>query len=164
MRASSRQSFVIRIMLTSAVVWSRNVMKKSLKKVSCKQWTRQKIQVCNGYSVCMIYPLSLLGRPLPPPSNEGDGESKSDGSHDSNATPPSTDILGITIHGTDELQASVLLSHPSIRVSVINGNSGELLKKSVPEKCVTSYYERGNPSVDYILPILTQPFECRRHR
>lgn len=108
--------------------------------------------------------LFLLGRPLPPPANRADGTGEPDGSHDPNATPPSTDILSITIHGTDELQASVLLSHPSVRISVVDATSGELLKKSVPEKCVMSYYERGNPSVDYILPILTQPFECRRHR
>lgn len=104
---------------------------------------------------------NYLGRPLPPPvasSDQGDDQS---------ATPSSSDILGITIHGTDELQASVFLTHPSVRISVVNASTeggGSLLKKSAPEKCVTSYYEKDNPSVDYILPVLTQPFECRHHR
>ena len=131
--------------------------------------------------------LCCLGRPLPPPAinvehvdgrdiEHADGASNVehvDGSNESvspdSDEPPSdvTDILGITIHGTDELQASVFLTHPSVRVSFFDAsieNFGLLLKKSAPEKCVTSYYERGNPSVDYILPILTQPFECRHHR
>lgn len=71
------------------------------------------------------------------------------------------------MHGTDELQASIFLTHPSVRVSIVDSSleaHGLLLKKSTPERNVTSYYEGGNPSVDYILPILTKPFECRQHR
>lgn len=100
----------------------------------------------------------FLGRPLPPPANSNDDQS---------ATPSSSDILCITVHGTDELQASIFLTHPSVRISIVNTSlegGGSLLKKSAPEKCVTSYYERDNPSVDYILPVLTQLFECRHHR
>ena len=113
--------------------------------------------------------LHLLGRPLPPPAitvEHTDGTPAAPDSDDQ-MSEDGTDILGITIHGTDELQASVFLTHPSVRVSIFDAsidNFGNFLKKSAPEKCVTSYYERGNPSVDYILPVLTQPYECRQHR
>lgn len=115
--------------------------------------------------------ITTLGRPLPPPANQPNQEEGGAGSSelqgDPGATPTNTDMLGITVHGTDELQASILLTHPLVRVSVVDASirgCGSPLKKSNPEKCVTSYYERGNPSVDYILPVLTQPFECRQHR
>ncbi len=75
------------------------------------------------------------------------------------------DVLGITVHGTDELKASVYLSHPCVKISIMDiSSNGSLLKKSSPDKCVTSYYETGNPSVDYILPVLTKPYDCREHR
>lgn len=110
----------------------------------------------------------ITGRPLPVPAGENEPVEDGTASRDADAGfTGSTDILGITVHGTDELQASVLLTHPSVRVSIVNSSiaaHGSLLKKSVPEKCVTSYYERGNPSVDYILPIMTKPYKCREHR
>lgn len=108
-------------------------------------------------------PLSVCNsdRLLPDPSNEVGATLSPD------LTTMSTDVLSMTVHGTDELQASVFLTHPSVRVSIVDtseGGQGSLLKKSAPERCVTSYYERGNPSVDYILPVMTQPYECRQHR
>ena len=78
-----------------------------------------------------------------------------------------TDVLGITIHGTDHLKASVKISHPCVRVSIMDASLerlGELMKKSQPDRCVTSFYERGNPNVDYILPVLTQPYKCKENR
>lgn len=125
----------------------------------------------------------LPGRPLPvinSPTLEGMPENgaKSDSllqppGSDAVMAPPvpeelyrtCTDVLGITVHGTDELKASIYLAHPSVKVSIMDvSNSGNLLKKSAPDKCVTSYYEGGNPSVDYILPVLTQPYDCIEHR
>ena len=109
---------------------------------------------------------SFIGRPLPPPAisvEHADGASQPLPDSDQDAT----DTLGITVHGTDELQASVFLTHPSVKISFFDTsieNFGLLLKKSAPDKCVTSYYERGNPSVDYVLPVMTQPFECRHYR
>ena len=103
----------------------------------------------------------LLGRPLPAAANLDTHSSRS---CDLDDVPPCTDILGIIVHGTDELKASVYLTHPSVRVSIVDARLGMLLRKSVREKCVTSYYEKDNPAVDYILPVLTQPYECSRHR
>lgn len=86
-----------------------------------------------------------------------------DRSHDVDATPPPGELLGITVHRTDLLQASVKVTHPVVRVSVVDRERGHLPKKSNPERCVTSFYERGNPAVDYILPIMTQPCNLREH-
>ena len=61
------------------------------------------------------------------------------------------------------LCASVNLVHPVVRVSVVDGEGGQLLKKSRPERCVTSFYERDNPAVDYILPVMTQPCALQEH-
>ncbi len=85
-------------------------------------------------------------------------------SHD---TDNCTDILGVTIHETDHLKASVKISHPCVRVTIVDASldgRGDLLKKSQPDRCVTSFYERGNPDVDYILPVLTRPYNCTDNR
>ena len=79
------------------------------------------------------------------------------------ATPPPGELLGITVHRTDVLHASVKVAHPVVRVSVVDGEGGRLLKKSNPERCVASFYEMGNPTVDYVLPIMTQPCHLQEH-
>lgn len=79
----------------------------------------------------------------------------------------SNEIFGLIIHQTDILRASVNITHPCVRVSIIDTSeeaSGAYAKKSNPTKCVTSYYESGNPAVDYILPVLTQPFDSNDRR
>lgn len=40
--------------------------------------------------------------------------------------------------------------------------TGQLLQKSSPDRKVTSYYERSE--VDYILPIMTSPFDIKKAR
>lgn len=82
-------------------------------------------------------------------------------------TPLSNEIFGLIIHHTDILRASVNITHPCVRVSIIDISGeagGAYAKKSNPTKCVTSYYESGNPAVDYILPVLTQPFDTNDRR
>ncbi len=87
---------------------------------------------------------------------------------DESAPPPSVlpthDVLCVTVHRADALRASVNISQPVVRVSIVNGEAGVYIRKSSRDLCVTSFYERDNPSVDYILPIMTQPFNCRKHR
>ena len=90
----------------------------------------------------------------PPPPSDNELQS---------ATLPPSEQLCITIHRTDVLCASVNLVHPVVRVSVVDGEGGQLLKKSRPERCVTSFYERDNPAVDYILPVMTQPCALQEH-
>ena len=82
-------------------------------------------------------------------------------------TPLSDEIFGLIVHHTDILRASVNITHPCVRVSVVDTSEeagGAYAKKSNPTKCVTSYYESGNPAVDYILPVLTQPFDTDDRR
>lgn len=103
--------------------------------------------------------MPLVGRPLPElvPVDTGSVSSQE----------PCTDILGVTIHKTDHLKASVKISHPCVRVTIVDASlerGGDLLKKSEPDRCVTSFYERGNPNVDYILPVITQPYYCKENR
>ena len=81
--------------------------------------------------------------------------------------PLSNEIFGLVIHQTDILRASVNITHPCVRVSIVDTSEetgGAYAKKSNPTKCVTSYYESGNPAVDYILPVLTQPFDTNDRR
>ena len=81
--------------------------------------------------------------------------------------PLSNEIFGLLIHRTDIFRASIKISHPCVRVSIMDTSEeagGAYAKKSSPTKCVTSYYETGNPAVDYILPVLTQPFDSNDRR
>ena len=68
----------------------------------------------------------------------------------------------MVIHHTDDLKASVHLHQPVVRVSMLDAKSGQYVKKTRPELCAVSYYERQNETVDYILPIQTQPFNPDR--
>ena len=77
---------------------------------------------------------------------------------------PTSEVLCVTVHCTGVLKASIHISRPVVRVSIVDREEGGYVKKSRVDRCVTSFYERGNPSVDYIQPIMTQPFNCRRHR
>ena len=45
----------------------------------------------------------------------------------------------------------------AVQLTFINEVTGQPLKKSSPEIAAVSYYERGNPAVDYIMPIMTKP-------
>lgn len=71
---------------------------------------------------------------------------------------PTQPTVGLTIHKTDRLRPEVNITHPLVRVCLVNSDNGELVKKSYPGRCVTSYYEAG---VDYIQPVLTQPWRKR---
>ena len=107
----------------------------------------------------------LQSAPLPPSDNELQSAPPppSDNELQSALPPPPSEQLCITIHRTDVLCASVNLVHPMVRVSVVEGEEGQLLKKSHPGQCVASFYERDNPAVDYILPVMTQPCSLQEH-
>ena len=46
-----------------------------------------------------------------------------------------------------------------MQVSLVNGDTGELVEKTEPGRRVTSFYEGTN--VSSILPLMTQPFDFR---
>ncbi|MPC21598.1 Jouberin [Portunus trituberculatus] len=66
-------------------------------------------------------------------------------------------------HKTTQDNGSLLLfPHPVVQVYICNMDTGQFLQKSSPERKVTSYYERSE--VDYILPIMTSPFDIKKAR
>ncbi|XP_072046186.1 jouberin-like [Amphiura filiformis] len=80
--------------------------------------------------------------------------------------PPEDDgrLLGITIHRTDRLKSDLFIAHPLVRVHLIDAETGTYVKKSVSDRAVTSYYEIKNDKVDYIMPVLTQPFDFKKRK
>ncbi|XP_006885071.1 PREDICTED: jouberin [Elephantulus edwardii] len=69
-------------------------------------------------------------------------------------------VLGVYIHRTDRLKSDFLISHPMVKIHVVDENTGQYVKKDDSERPVSSYYEKE--SVDYILPIMTQPYDFKQ--
>uniref|UniRef100_A0A452SM43 Abelson helper integration site 1 n=1 Tax=Ursus americanus TaxID=9643 RepID=A0A452SM43_URSAM len=69
-------------------------------------------------------------------------------------------VLGVYIHRTDRLKSDFMISHPMVKIHVIDENTGQYVKKDDSERPVSSYYEKE--SVDYILPIMTQPYDFKQ--
>ncbi|KAJ0008677.1 hypothetical protein NQD34_016092 [Periophthalmus magnuspinnatus] len=68
-------------------------------------------------------------------------------------------VLGVYIHRTDRLKTDLLISHPMVKVHVVDEITGQYVKKEDCHRPVSSFYE--NESVDHILPIMTQPFDFK---
>ncbi|XP_065672892.1 jouberin isoform X3 [Hydra vulgaris] len=71
-------------------------------------------------------------------------------------------LFCIIIHKTDELRPDFRIRHPVIRIHIVNMNSGHYIKKTDPMRKVLTLYE--NENVDYILPVLTQPYDIAKNR
>uniref|UniRef100_I3MA40 Jouberin n=1 Tax=Ictidomys tridecemlineatus TaxID=43179 RepID=I3MA40_ICTTR len=69
-------------------------------------------------------------------------------------------VLGVYIHRTDRLKSDFMISHPMVKIHVVDENTGQYVKKDNSERPVSSYYEKEN--VDYILPIMTQPYDFKQ--
>uniref|UniRef100_A0ABI7Y9P9 SH3 domain-containing protein n=1 Tax=Felis catus TaxID=9685 RepID=A0ABI7Y9P9_FELCA len=69
-------------------------------------------------------------------------------------------VLGVYIHRTDRLKSDFMISHPMVKIHVIDEHTGQYVKKDDSERPVSSYCEKEN--VDYILPIMTQPFDFKQ--
>ncbi|KAM5263985.1 LOW QUALITY PROTEIN: jouberin [Ctenodactylus gundi] len=69
-------------------------------------------------------------------------------------------VLGVYIHRTDRLKSDFIISHPMIKIHVVDEITGQYVKKNDSERPVSSYYEKEN--VDYILPIMTQPYDFKQ--
>ncbi|XP_022247251.1 jouberin-like isoform X2 [Limulus polyphemus] len=71
-------------------------------------------------------------------------------------------ILGIIVHHSDQLKSDPLLSNPAVRIHIVDMNSGKYLKKLHESRPVAFYYETQR-NVDYILPMMTQPYDiCKK--
>ncbi|XP_051880843.1 jouberin [Pristis pectinata] len=71
-------------------------------------------------------------------------------------------VLGVNIHRSDLLKTDFMTSHPSVKVHVINEETGQYVRKEHSNRHVTSYYEQDN--VEHILPIMTQPYDFRKNK
>jgi WD40 repeat protein len=72
-------------------------------------------------------------------------------------------LTSITIHRTDELPHDWRIAHPMIQVSIVNGATGHLLRKSAVDRPATTRLEMSHNGgvVPYLLPMLTKPFGLR---
>uniref|UniRef100_H3DPP8 Abelson helper integration site 1 n=1 Tax=Tetraodon nigroviridis TaxID=99883 RepID=H3DPP8_TETNG len=69
-------------------------------------------------------------------------------------------VLGVFVHRTDQLKSNLLMSHPMVKIHVVDENTGYYTKKEDSQRPVSSFYE--NENVDHILPIMTQPFDFKK--
>uniref|UniRef100_A0A7P0T8H6 Jouberin n=1 Tax=Homo sapiens TaxID=9606 RepID=A0A7P0T8H6_HUMAN len=69
-------------------------------------------------------------------------------------------VLGVYIHRTDRLKSDFMISHPMVKIHVVDEHTGQYVKKDDSGRPVSSYYEKEN--VDYILPIMTQPYDFKQ--
>ncbi|XP_021176678.2 jouberin isoform X2 [Fundulus heteroclitus] len=71
-------------------------------------------------------------------------------------------VLGVFIHRTDRLKTDLLISHPMVKIHVVDETTGQYAKKEDCHRHVSSFYESEN--VDHILPIMTQPFDFKKNK
>lgn len=71
-------------------------------------------------------------------------------------------IASIIIHRTDFLDLKSIVIHPIIKIHIVNGNTGEYLKKTDDNRSVIFHYD--DKKISYILPILTQPYDLQKKR
>ncbi|XP_063165762.1 jouberin [Candoia aspera] len=69
-------------------------------------------------------------------------------------------VLGVYIHRTDRLKTDLMVSHPMVKVHVIDEKTGLYVKKENSNRQVSSFYEQEK--VGHILPIMTQPYDFRQ--
>ncbi|XP_035466368.2 jouberin isoform X2 [Scophthalmus maximus] len=71
-------------------------------------------------------------------------------------------VLGVYVHRTDRLKTDLLISHPMVKIHVVDEITGQYVKKEDCHRPVSSFYEQEN--VDHILPIMTQPFDFKKNK
>lgn len=74
-------------------------------------------------------------------------------------------ILSVTVHRADQLKPDLCISHPMVRVHVVDMDTGQYVKKSDSARSVTSYYENESEApVSYIMPVMTQPYDFKKYK
>ncbi|XP_067398368.1 LOW QUALITY PROTEIN: jouberin [Emydura macquarii macquarii] len=71
-------------------------------------------------------------------------------------------VLGVYIHRTDRLKTDLMVSHPMVKIHVIDQKTGLYVKKEHSDRAVSSFYEQER--VEHILPIMTQPYDFRQFK
>ncbi|KAM9354825.1 LOW QUALITY PROTEIN: jouberin-like [Pholidichthys leucotaenia] len=70
--------------------------------------------------------------------------------------------LAVYVHRTDHLKTDLMISHPMVKIHVVDEMTGQYVKKEDCHRPVSSFYEQD--TVDHILPIMTQPFDFRKNK
>ncbi|XP_042329923.1 jouberin [Sceloporus undulatus] len=71
-------------------------------------------------------------------------------------------VLGVYIHRTDRLKTDLMVSHPMVKIHVIDQKTGLYVKKENSSRPVSSFYEQEK--VEHILPIMTQPYDFKKFK
>ncbi|NXL88647.1 AHI1 protein, partial [Alectura lathami] len=70
-------------------------------------------------------------------------------------------VLGVYIHRSDRLRTD-LVSHPMVKIHIVDQKSGLYVKKDDSKRKVSSYYEEEQ--IEHILPIMTHPYDFRQFK
>ncbi|NXK29837.1 AHI1 protein, partial [Piprites chloris] len=70
-------------------------------------------------------------------------------------------ILGVYIHRSDRLKTDLLVSHPVVKIHVVDQRSGLYVKKDHSKREVSSYEQE---EIEHVLPIMTQPYDFRQSK
>uniref|UniRef100_H3A0S5 Abelson helper integration site 1 n=1 Tax=Latimeria chalumnae TaxID=7897 RepID=H3A0S5_LATCH len=71
-------------------------------------------------------------------------------------------VLGVYIHRTDRLKMDLIVSHPMVKVHVVDESTGLYVKKESGSRAVSSFYEQEK--VGHIIPIMTQPYYFKKFK
>ncbi|KAM9777524.1 LOW QUALITY PROTEIN: jouberin [Neosynchiropus ocellatus] len=71
-------------------------------------------------------------------------------------------VLGVYIHRSDQLKTDPLISHPMVKIHVVDDLTGQYVRKEDSHRPVSSFYEQD--TVGHILPIMTQPFDFKKNK
>uniref|UniRef100_A0A3B4WAG6 Abelson helper integration site 1 n=1 Tax=Seriola lalandi dorsalis TaxID=1841481 RepID=A0A3B4WAG6_SERLL len=94
--------------------------------------------------------------------SKGDESQVEDAEVSSKPTFDDSLVLGVYVHRTDRLKTDLLISHPMVKIHVIDEITGQYVKKEDCHRPVSSFYEQEN--VDHILPIMTQPYDFKKNK
>uniref|UniRef100_A0A1A7Y2E3 Abelson helper integration site 1 n=1 Tax=Iconisemion striatum TaxID=60296 RepID=A0A1A7Y2E3_9TELE len=89
-------------------------------------------------------------------------ESEAEAAEEQKPTFDDSLVLAVLIHKTDHLKTDLMISHPMVKIHVVDEITGQYVKKKDCHRPVSSYYEGEN--VDHILPIMTQPFDFKKKK
>ncbi|XP_017778081.1 PREDICTED: jouberin-like [Nicrophorus vespilloides] len=71
-------------------------------------------------------------------------------------------ILNVCVHRTDRLKLDSYVIHPVVKIHLVDGKTGDYLKKSDKSRAALFYYE--NKQIDYIGPIMTRAYDLQENR
>ncbi|KAM9382172.1 jouberin [Phaethornis superciliosus] len=70
-------------------------------------------------------------------------------------------VLGVYIHRSDRLKTDLLVSHPVVKIHVVDQRTGLYIKKDNSRRKVSSYEEE---QIEDILPNMTKPYDFRQSK